>query len=43
MKKFLLILLLIILSITALLVGKGYNMYKEAIDQTPLEEKVEEI
>ncbi len=43
MKKFLLILLLIILSITALLVGKGYNMYKEAINKTPLEEKVEEI
>ena len=43
LKKILLILLLIILSITALLVGKGYEMYREAIKETPLEEKVNEI
>ena len=43
LKKILLILLLLILSITALLVGKGYEMYREAIKETPLEEKVNEI
>ena len=43
LKKILLILLLIILSITALLVGKGYEMYREALKETPLEEKVTEI
>ena len=43
LKKILLILLLIILSITALLVGKGYEMYRGAIKETPLEEKVNEI
>ena len=46
MKTFLkvvFILILIGISIGLLLIGKGYNMYKEAIQETPLEEKVEEI
>mgnify|MGYP005782521919 CR=1 FL=1 len=43
LKRIVLIVLLIILSITALLVGKGYEMYKAAIEETPLEEKVNEI
>ena len=43
LKRVVLIVLLIILSITALLVGKGYEMYKAAIEETPLEEKVNEI
>ena len=46
MKKFLkilMILLLIGLSIALLIIGNGYNMYKEAIENEPLEEKVAEI
>lgn len=43
LKKILLILLLVILSITVLLVGKGYEMYSKAIKAMPLEEKVKEI
>lgn len=46
MKIFLKVILLLILigiSIGLLLIGKGYDMYKEAIQETPLEEKVEEI
>lgn len=41
--KVVFILMLIGISIGLLLIGKGYNMYKEAIQETPLEEKVEEI
>ena len=41
--KILIILLLIGLSIALLFVGKGYKMYKEAIENVPLEEKVQEI
>ncbi len=46
MKKFLKVILfltLIGLSIALLFIGNGYNMYKEAIENTPLEEKVSEI
>ena len=46
MKIFLKVILLLILigiSIGLHLIGKGYDMYKEAIQETPLEEKVEEI
>ena len=46
MKIFLKVILLLILigiSIGLLLIGKGYDMYKEAIQETTLEEKVEEI
>ena len=41
--KILIILLLIGRSIALLFVGKGYKMYKEAIENVPLEEKVQEI
>lgn len=41
--KILIFLLLIGMSIALLFVGNGYNMYKEAIEKTPLEEKVKEI
>ena len=41
--KILLVLFLIGLSISILLIGYGYNMYKEAIEEIPLEEKVAEI
>ena len=46
MKKFLkvvLFLMLIVSSIALLYIGNGYNMYKDAINNIPLEEKVEEI
>lgn len=41
--KVLIFLLLIGMSIALLFIGNGYNMYKEAIESMPLEEKVEEI
>ena len=43
MKKIILVILLILLSFGAIFVSKGYDMYKEAIEETPLEKKVEEI
>ena len=46
MKAFLkvaFLVVLILLSIALLFVGNGYSMYKEAIENTPLEEKIEEI
>ena len=41
--KVLIFLLLIGISIALLFVNNGYNMYKEAIESMPLEEKVSEI
>lgn len=41
--KALIFLLLIAISISLLFIGNGYNMYKEAIEAMPLEEKVLEI
>ncbi len=41
--KVLIFLLLIGISIALLFVNNGYNMYKEAIEDTPLEEKVAQI
>ena len=41
--KFLVILTLITISIGLLVIGNGYNMYKNAIEENPLQEKVEEI
>lgn len=43
LKKFLFVVILIILSILALLIGQGYKMYKEAISTMPLSQKVESI
>lgn len=42
-KKVLLVLILIILSIFAIYIGQGYKMYKNALDDKPLEEMVQEI
>ena len=46
MKKFLkvlVVLILIVIIIVAVFICKGYNMYKEAVDNVSLEEKVAEI
>lgn len=42
-EKVLIIILVILLSIGFIIIGSGYNMYKEAIEEVPLDEKVEEI
>lgn len=42
-KKILLVLILIILSILAIYIVQGYKMYKNALDDKPLEEMVQEI
>lgn len=41
--KLIVVILAIFLSIALLFIGNGYNMYKEAIEKTSLEDKVEEI
>lgn len=41
--KILLVIILIFSSIGILILGEGYNMYKKALEETPLDEKVEEI
>ena len=41
--KVLIILLIVGVSFGLVIVGTGYNMYKEAIEEVPLDEKVEEI
>lgn len=46
MKKFfkaVLVLILIGLSLSLLVIGNGYNMYKEAVDKISIEDKVKEI
>ena len=43
MKKLLTILILIVISVTAVLTGYGYKMYKDAITSEPLAERVEKI
>lgn len=43
LKKFLIVIILIVLSILTLLIGQGYKMYKEAISTMPLSQKVESI
>ena len=40
-KKILLVLILILLSILAIYIGQGYKMYKNALDDKPLEEMVQ--
>ena len=42
-KKVIIIVLLVVISIGLLFIGNGYNMYKSAIEETSLNEKVEEI
>ena len=41
--KIIFVIVLVSLSIGLLVIGNGYNMYKEAIQNEPLEQKVEEI
>ena len=41
--KVLLVLVLIGISLSLLVIGNGYNMYKEAIDKISIEDKVKEI
>ena len=41
--KILFVILLMIISICLLFIGNGYNMYKTAIKETPLEDKINEI
>lgn len=43
LKRVILVVLLVIMSIGALFIGNGYNMYKEALKQMPLEEKIRSI
>lgn len=42
-EKILIIIFIILLSLGFIVVGSGYNLYKEAIEETSLEKKVEEI
>ncbi|MCI9177458.1 MAG: transglycosylase domain-containing protein [Clostridia bacterium] len=42
-KQIILLVVLAVASIVVLMVGEGYNMYKEALNQIPLEKKVENI
>lgn len=43
LKRVILVVLLVIMSIGAIFIGNGYNMYKEALKQMPLEEKIKSI
>lgn len=43
LKKVIFVVILISISIGLLVVGEGYDMYKEALKNMPLEEKVESI
>lgn len=42
-KKIVFVVLIFTISIGLLVVGNGYDMYKEALEQMPLEEKIENI
>ena len=41
--KILIVIFIVLLSFGLIIAGTGYNMYKEAIDKTPLDEKVAQI
>lgn len=43
LKKVFLMIILIVISTAVLLIGKGYDMYKEALRKVPLESKIELI
>ncbi|MCI8654816.1 MAG: transglycosylase domain-containing protein [Clostridia bacterium] len=43
LKKVILVIVLVSISIGCLVIGNGYDMYKQAINQMPLEEKVRSI
>ena len=42
-KKVIIIVLLVFVSIGLLVIGNGYDMYKSALKQTPLLDKIENI
>lgn len=42
-KRIILIIILVIISLVLLLIGNGYNMYKAAIEEMSLSEKIEQI
>ena len=42
-EKVLIFIFVILLSIGFIIIGSGYNMYKEAIEEVPLDKKVEQI
>lgn len=42
-KRIILIIILVIISLILLLIGNGYNMYKQAIEEMPLSEKIAQI
>lgn len=42
-EKVLIIIFIILLSLVFIIIGSGYNMYKEAIEEVPLDKKVEQI
>lgn len=42
-KRVVLVIILVLISIVLLIIGQGYNMYKEALKQMPLAEKIESI
>jgi membrane peptidoglycan carboxypeptidase len=42
-KRIILIIILIVTSVVLLLVGNGYNMYKEALEENSLSEKISKI
>ena len=43
LKRVILVVLLVIMGIGVWFIGSGYNMYKDALKQMPLEEKIESI
>ena len=43
LKKIIIISALVITSILLLVIGSGYDMYKEALKQIPLDKKIESI
>lgn len=43
LKKVIFVTILILISIGLLVVGEGYDMYKEALNNMPLEEKIQSI
>ena len=42
-KKIIFVVILVAISISLLVIGNGYNMYKEALEQMPLSKKVASI
>ena len=43
LKKVIIVFLLVITSIAILVIGNGYDMYKDAINQVPLDKKIESL